>query len=139
MNKFFQFLVLSLFVTACGQTFEDAPAEADQALEELKKYYEEAKKKAPEDPISWAKEDLQRFGDWEYRVVSIETASNEEVEDQLNELGKDRWAVFWVQDRDDSLQVLLKRPARSYLRSVPFSELGKAISGDGEKRGSSYF
>ena len=132
MNRFFPLFVLSILIASCGQTFEDAPQQADQALDELKKYYEEAKQKAPEDPIEWAKEDFQRFGDWEYRVVSIELGSNKEIENQLNEFGTNRWEVFWVQEREDSLQILLKRPARSYLRSVPFSELGKAISGDGK-------
>ena len=131
MNKLVQLAVISFFVTSCGQTLDDAPEQADQALEELKRYYEEARKKAPEDPIEWAKDDLERFGDWEYRVVSIPMGSSKEIEDRLNELGQDRWEVFWVQEITNALQVFLKRPARSYLRSVPFSDLGKAVSGDG--------
>jgi len=131
MLKLIQVSLLCIFIVSCGQSFDEAPKQADQALEELKNYYEEAKKMAPEDPVDWAKDDIQRYGDWEYRVVSIDASSNKEIEDQLNDYGKDRWEVFWVDDRDGALQVLLKRPAKSYLRSMPFSELGKAFSGDG--------
>jgi hypothetical protein len=41
------------------------PSQAERALEEVKRLYEQAKDKAPENPVEWAKEDIERYGDWE--------------------------------------------------------------------------
>ena len=123
-------LVLAVFMVGCGQT-PGEPSPADKALEELRSLYERALEEAPEDPVGWAKEDLSRFGDWEYRIVEIEDDSPDALEQQLNELGTERWEAFWVERTAQGLRVYLKRPARSYLRSMPLSELGKAVSGAG--------
>ena len=81
--------------------------------------------------MEWAKEDIQRWGDWEYRVVVLPEGEARALEAQLNEYGEERWEVFWVDREGGNLKIFLKRPSKSYLRSIPLSELGKAISGDG--------
>ena len=101
----------------------------EQALEELQRFVEEARQRAPEDPVEWAKEDLARYGDWEYRVVTLAELEADALEDELNELGQERWEVFWVERTDQGLNLFLKRPTVSYLRAVPFSEIGRAVSG----------
>ena len=101
----------------------------EQALDELQKFVEEVRQRTPEDPVEWAKEDLERYGDWEYRVVTLAELEPDALEDELNELGQERWEVFWVERTDQGLSLFLKRPTVSYLRGVPFSEIGRAIPG----------
>ena len=120
-------VILGAFMAACEQG-PGEPSKTDKALKELKRLYEEAKEKAPDDPVEWAKEDLRRGGDWEYRVVSLSAEEAEMVEEKLNDFGRDRWEVFWVRKENGAIIIYMKRPAKSYLRSVPLSEIGKAVS-----------
>jgi len=128
MTKTVLIIFSCLLVMSCGESKKKIPG-TDQAMEEVRELYEKAREKAPDDPVGWAKDDIKRFGDWEYKVVSISSGSNSTLEDELNSYGEERWEVFWVKEQGSDLQVMFKRPAKSYLRSVPFSELGKAITG----------
>lgn len=89
--------------------------------------YEEALARAPEgvdEVVGWAREDIGRIGDWEYRIVSLEAGEPAAQEEALNALGEERWEAFWVAPQaDGALRVYLKRPAISYLRSLPLSEI----------------
>ena len=105
------------------------PSRIEQALEDLQGLIEEARERTPDDPVEWAREDLERYGDWEYRVISVANLEPEALETELNALGEERWEVFWVERTDQGLNLMLKRPAVSYLRAVPFSEIGRAIPG----------
>ena len=128
--RIFLGVIAALFIAACDQR-PGEPSQADKALQELKQLYEEAKEKAPDDPIEWAKEDLRRAGDWEYRVVSLPAENGESLEKQLNSYGSDRWEVFWVRDTGNTITIFMKRPGKSYLMSAPLSDIGKAVSGAG--------
>ncbi len=123
-------VVISLvcFLVACTQE-PGEPSRTDQMLEELQGLLEAARERAPDDAVEWAKEDLERYGDWEYRVISVANLEPEALETELNALGEERWEVFWVERTDQGLNLMLKRPAVSYLRAVPFSEIGRAIPG----------
>ncbi len=120
-------LVLGFAGSACERA-SDKPSQVDRARQELERLYDEAMKRAPEDPVEWAREDLQRVGDWEYRVTFIAATENQLLEQELNRLGEERWEAFWVRDSESGLTLFLKRPARSYLKLVPLSEIGKMIS-----------
>lgn len=122
-------LCLGAFVGGCSPQDHGDPSAATKALQEAKRLYEEAKEAAPEDVVGWARADIERGGDWEYRVAILRDLSPEDLESELNQFGKDRWEVFWVRDGADGLTVFLKRPARSYLRSIPIGEIGNAVSG----------
>ena len=126
MTSAFRASLLSCLTGEPGQ-----PSQANKAMEQVRRFYEEAKKRAPGDAVEWAKEDIQRSGDWEYRVVVLPEGEAGALEAQLNEYGEERWEVFWVDTEGGDLRILLKRPSKSYLRSIPLSQLGKAISGDG--------
>ena len=119
--------VVCIFAACAREPVEPPPAE--QALEQLKQLIEAAKVRTPDDPVEWAKEDLERYGDWEYRVVAVAELDAAALEEELNELGQERWEVFWLERTEQGLSVLLKRPAVSYLRAVPFSQIGRAIPG----------
>ena len=132
MTRGFKILVVVwtavLLASACERE-PGAPSQAVQALEKVKRLYKEARDKVPEDPVEWAKEDIQRYGDWEYRIIVLADGEPSTLEERLNKLGEERWEVFWVERSDTDLRLFLKRPVKSYLRAVPLSELGKAISG----------
>lgn len=118
-------VVFTWLLMACTQE-PGEPSRTEQALEELQRFVEE---RTPDDPVEWAREDLERYGDWEYQIISIPDAEPEVLEAELNELGEERWEVFWIERTDQGLTVMLKRPAVSYLRAVPFSEIGRVIPG----------
>ena len=63
------------------------------------------------------------------RGVTLAELEADALEDELNELGQERWEVFWVERTDQGLNLFLKRPTVSYLRAVPFSEIGRAVPG----------
>ena len=127
------FRLAALFAIACLSAAcsrdPGEPSRAEQALAELQRLVDEAREMTPEDPVEWAKEDLERYGDWEYRVVALAELEADALEEELNGLGQERWEVFWIERTDQGLSLLLKRPAVSYLRAVPFSEIGRAIPG----------
>ena len=115
---------------------EGKPSRATQAWKEIEKLYEKAKEAGdttPGDVVDWAKGDIQRIGDWEYRIVTVATAGDDVLEKRFNELGRDRWEIFWVERfRRGNLRLFLKRPARSYLKSIPLSGLSKLVPGGGD-------
>ena len=119
-------LSVACIFTACYNEPGELPR-PERVLEELERFIEEVRQRTPEDPVEWAKEDLERYGDWEYRVVTVAELEADALEDELNELGQERWEVFWVERTDQGLSLLLKRPTVSYLRAVPFSEIGRAV------------
>ena len=119
-------LGVACIFTACYSEPGELPR-PERVLEELQRIIEEVRQRTPEDPVDWAKEDLERYGDWEYRVVALAELEADALEDELNELGQERWEVFWVERTDQGLSLLLKRPTVSYLRAVPFSEIGRAV------------
>ena len=104
-----------------------AATEQSTALEDIVDLYEEAMKLAPDDPVEWAKDDIQKIGDWEYRVVVHAKAEPAELEAVLNEYGAERWEVFWVSESLSKITFYLKKPARSYLRMVPVSSISEAL------------
>ena len=120
--------LLCLSLLGCGQE-PGEPAPTDKVVEELRSLYDKALEEAPDDPVEWAKEDIARYGDWEYRVVRLDDMGVGALEDELNKLGAERWEVFWLERSGKNLIAFLKRPTKSYLRSVPLSGLGKALSG----------
>ncbi len=130
-NNAFRFAIL-LGVVCMFAACDREPGElsrTEQALEELQRFIGEVRERAPEDPVEWAKEDLARYGDWEYRVVTLAELEADALEEELNELGQERWEVFWVERTDQGLNLFLKRPTVSYLRAVPFSEIGRVVPG----------
>ena len=142
MNKsvILGFLALALSsTTGCSEKepgTEGKPSRATQAWKEIEKLYEKAKEAGdttPGDVVDWAKRDIQRIGDWEYRVVTVATAGDDVFEKRFNELGRDRWEIFWVERfQEGNLRLFLKRPARSYLKLIPLSDLSKLVPGGGD-------
>ena len=128
-------LVVLLFVLACSP---DQPGEgpspftAEEFQRQVRDLYRQAQdagENVPADTYEWARSDLERIGDWEYMVLRLDGASDEGIQSRLNELGKDRWEVFWMEASASDLRIFLKRPVRSYLRHLPLSELSRLLPG----------
>ena len=118
-----------LLFSSCGGE-SDGPSAADKALEELQSKYDELRRRQPDDAVQWAADDLENIGDWEYRVVELSYKTSEDLETELNNLGDERWEVFWVDRTHDGVVVLLKRPSVSYLGKIPLSQIGRFIIDD---------
>lgn len=118
-----------LFFGACGVDTTE-PSVAEKALSELQAKYDELTQKGFDDPAKWAADDIENIGDWEYIVREIAISSPGEFEVALNNLGDERWEVFWIERTETGFLVVLKKPAVSYLSKIPLSQLGRFVIGD---------
>jgi hypothetical protein len=101
---------------------------------QIQALYESAKKAGDIDAGSvteWLKTDYEGMGDWEYRVIQVDGKESKALEEALNLAGAERWEVFWVREGGGNFTFFLKRPVRSYLRSIPLTDLLKLIPGGG--------
>jgi len=101
---------------------------------QIQALYDSAKKAGDIDAESvteWLKSDYESMGDWEYRVIQVTSKDSSVLEGELNLAGTERWEVFWVREGSGNFTFFLKRPQRSYLRSIPLSDLLKLIPGGG--------
>ncbi len=109
---------------------EDAPS--SRLWDRILALYEAAKEtgeQVPKDIYEWAQQDFGKIGDWEYRVLDLETGDATAIETKLNELGAARWECMWIQPIAAGTRFILKRPARSYLRSIPLTDILKFFPG----------
>ena len=100
--------------------------------------YEQAKQAgetAADDVYEWAREDLEAIGDWEYKVEYFANPNHIALEKKLNELGKERWDVVWIDRQGANLIVTMKRPSRTWLNKLPLGQLIKAAAGTGTDGG----
>ena len=98
--------------------------------DEAKALYEKAKEAGEtgsDNVTDWVVEDFQRMASWEYKVVRLGETSDDTLEEQLNSLGEERWECFEVVVDKRGTALFLKRPAKSYLRAVPISDLLKLL------------
>lgn len=122
-------MLLSLLV-ACDNA-ERLPAGKD-AFEKLQKKYDELVEEKLDDPVKWAADDLEKIGDWEYRVLNVAFTSPDDLEAELNKLGNERWEAIWMERSTEGFLVVAKKPSVSYLSRVPLSQLGRLVTGDSE-------
>jgi hypothetical protein len=132
-------LISVLATGAAAQDDAAVEAEAESDIwEEIRGLYERAKEtgeRVPGDVADWLKEDLASIGDWEYRLLSLSSSSDETVEAKLNELGAERWECFAVLHAGGRTRLFLKRPARSFLTHIPIADLWKLVPTGGDDTG----
>ena len=130
-SRFFVLLLGFGLLAGCDSELGRRPAlDSGELRDKIQDLYETARdagEDVPADAYAWAKSDLQRIGDWEYRIVRLDAASDGAVEKRLNELGSERWEVFWLEREEDELRAFLKRSMRSYLRLLPLSDLSRLV------------
>ena len=81
----------------------------------------------------WVTTDLKSQGDWQYKIVAFDPSDPVEIENQLNELGQNRWDCYHVKTDDDQWTFFMKRSKKSYLKNIPLRDLANilpALSGD---------
>ena len=130
-------LLLVLSVSAPISSQLDSDDESEPGVwDEVQRLYQSAKEtgeRVPKNIYDWIRQDIENLGDWQYRVVELETSDSKSVEGKLNELGQERWECIWVQPSLKTTRLFLKRPVRSYLTTLPLSQLLKLIpSGEGD-------
>lgn len=104
-----------------------APMDLRERIQELYETAREAGDDVPSDAYEWAKSDIEKIGDWEYQIVRLDAESDAAILERLDALGSERWEAFWLEREGAELRVFLKRPARSYLRLLPISELSRLV------------
>lgn len=126
---------LVVHVLAACQSESEEPSAARKAFDELQKKYDQLVEEKLEDPVQWAADDIENLGDWDYRVENLSFSSAEDLAEQLNEFGNDRWEVIWLERTPDGFLAVLKKPSVSYLSKIPLSGLGKIVIGgsDGQE------
>ena len=67
----------------------------------------------------WLSEDWQNMESWQYKVLPASSVPAEELEAKLNELGKEGWECFSVDDQ----KLIFKRAPESYLKRLPFKDI----------------
>lgn len=115
-------------VSACDFERSAPDALPDDVADRVRALYERAREAGddvPGDAYQWAREDVERIGDWEYRVLRLSDDADESIEEELDRLGEERWEVFWLERREEGYRAFLKRRSRSFLRMVPLGELGR--------------
>ena len=106
----------------------------DSLWRQIQALYQSAKKAGELNTgtiTEWLKSDYESMGDWEYRVIQVDGKESAVLEVELNMAGAERWEVFWVREGAGNFTFFLKRPRRSYLRSIPLTDLLKLIPGGG--------
>lgn len=146
MKKAVSLLLAALLLTAgvaAAQSGENEKKDEEEPgiLDHIRTMYETAKEageQVPEDIYDWARDDIGKIGSWEYQVVLIpRTAGIPAMEKRLNKLGAERWECYWVEKVPDGHRMYFKRPSRSYLKSVPVSDMLKLLplgGDDGDRK-----
>lgn len=129
----------ALLLGGCGKV-DDIRRSASEKIEgadlqkEIEEVYERVKStgaQVPDNAVAWAAEDIKKIGDWDYKVIDIEETLPVEIEKRLDEYGRERWEVFWVEEKTGRKRLYMKRPARSYLKHFPLREVLRTLPVDG--------
>lgn len=72
-----------------------------------------------ESTSDWLTEDWQNMESWEYKIVNSKPIPENELEAELNRLGKQGWECFSI----NAGQMFFKKRRESYLRRLPFKDL----------------
>ena len=89
--------------------------------EQISMIYEKAKaagENVPEDVLEWAKSDMKKIGSFEYKIISIGVESDEEIVRRLDELGKERWECYFVEQTSQGKKFYFKKANRSYIQTA---------------------
>ena len=81
------------------------------------------------DVKKWIQEDVQNMYRFDYRVVSLPSQDSKNLEATLKLAGKEGWECFSILKIQDGLTLSFKKRPRSYLKTLPFQEFLKILSG----------
>ena len=64
--------------------------------------------------------ELHKLHSLEYKLIEIDaSASSSDIEQNLAELGSERWDCFHIQPLDKTLRVFCKRSPKTFLKYIP--------------------
>ena len=127
------FLLLAVALAGCTSDPDNSPSSRKQVealkerVRELYRQARESGQQVPKDALEWARQDVRRIGDWEYRIVDLPREDPQARQARLNELGAERWEVFWMEPAGEGIRVYLKRRSKSWLEKIPLSELRRLL------------
>lgn len=107
---------------------------AIEIREQIVDFYERARESGetvPDDIREWVEDDLERMWTWEYKVLRVDGTDPEQLQEELSALGIQRWECSLTAYPKPELTLLCKRPARSYLKMVPFKDVLRFFPGGG--------
>ncbi len=124
-------VLLALTLVAAGGCDKETTelSATQRAINDLQAKYDELVEDKLQSPVKWASDDLENIGDWEYKIIDLADDGAASIESALNELGNDRWEVYWIENVRNDYRVMLKRPSRSYLSRIPLSQIGRFVIG----------
>ena len=67
----------------------------------------------------WLSDDWKNMESWQYKVLATDSVPAEQLEKKLNELGRQGWDCFSVDER----RMIFKKRSESYLRRLPFKDI----------------
>jgi hypothetical protein len=126
-------LAVTVALAACGATDSETAGEALDGLSSAYEQLTDSIATESGEAVDWAREDIENLGDWEYRIVDLDSSIPAEMEAELNELGDERWEAYWIEQTSGGVRVYLKRNAFSLVSRVPLSALLRALSGGGSQ------
>lgn len=77
--------------------------------------------------IDLAKEDLQANGTWLYKTLQIPITELEELENKLNELGKEKWELIQIVGLKQAIMLILKKPNFGYIANTVKLATGREL------------
>ncbi len=100
-----------------GKGFDITKDLTAQSIGTLSNSVEQAKTAANK-AIDFAKEDFQANGTWSYKTILIPIVELEQLENKLNELGKERWELTHLIENEQNLVLILKKPNIGYIANT---------------------
>jgi hypothetical protein len=125
-----------MVLLACGASDDNAPGTTNRYAATVQELYEKLKasgEAVPDNIVDWIKEDIEKIGTWEYKVVPLDAGPDPGIEAILNDLGQKRWECFRIERQGAVLTLYLKRPAKSYVSTIPPRHLWKFFTPEPEK------
>ncbi len=113
---------------AASPTQKTFPTTSAELLQLYERAIEAGEKiQIPDDVIERAREEIKRIGTWEYHVMTLSSPQDTALEQQLNELGRERWECHTTPRGHDKIRLVCKRPVRSYLKNIAVTDLLRLI------------
>ena len=112
-----------------SQIADDAAKWASDAFQSLK----DKGLTSADNAKDWLTEDIRNMNALKYKIVRISMDDLDEVEDQLNDLGKLRWDCFHAVEKDGDTILFFKKERRSVLKNIPVKDMLRLVPlmGDG--------
>lgn len=113
------FVICLLFLlTACNT---DSSPEAEALLKEMNRALESVKGSIGGNELdSLASQEVEKLFVFEYKVIELESEESiDQLNEQLTELGKERWDCFHIEEQAKKIRLFCKRRPKTYLRYIP--------------------